>query len=390
MQHRVAGLQARLAAHDFAAAILMHPRDVFYYAGTGQPCNLIIPAQGEPVLLARRALDWVKADASIGQIVQGGSGKDIREALKSVGALDKKRTLGLCLDIVPAALCRKLEQTLPEFKIEDVTPLILEQRMCKDEGELLAIRGAANLFQKAHEVMLRELKPGVTELALSGSIFSALRKEEHEGLPRFRRWDASVHPDGLVSSGPNTWRISGHAMTVTGVGLSPALPWGPSARPVAPGETVVIDIGINLHGYYADISRTYIVGKASEEQKRVFGVVKEAYHAVAQKIKPGVSGDALFKAAWEVFKFHKLEQYFQGYGDMQGHYIGHGIGLEMDEPPVLAKGSAAILQENMAVAIEPKVIIPEWGAIDLEDTMIVTALGCEILGQVPQELFEVI
>lgn len=389
MQRRVAGLQARLRSNNFTAAILMHPRDVFYYAGTGQPCNLVIPIVGEPILLARRALEWVKSEATVSTVIKGSGGKDLRAALQSTGMLKNGGKLGLCLDIVPAALCRKIEQSFPECDIDDVSPLVLDQRLIKDEGEIEAIRTAAGLFTQAHEVLMRELRPGVSELALASKVYTALRQGEHEGLARFRRWDASLHPDGLVISGNNTWRISGHAMTVTGVGLSPSLPWGPSTKPVCLGDTVVFDIGLNYHGYHADISRTYIVGKASDEQRRVFKAIKEVHAAVFLQTKPGARGDELVRTALEILKNYNLEQYFQGYGEMKGNYIGHGIGLEMDEPPVLDINCSTVLAKNMTIALEPKVIIPEWGAIDLEDTAVVTATGCEILCPVPGELFEV-
>jgi len=368
---------------------MMHPRDVFYYAGTGQPCNLVVPAGGEPILLARRALEWVKADSSLTNVSKGGGIKDIRAALQSAGVLKPRVKLGLSLDIVPTLLCRKLEQNLPECIIDDVSPLILEQRLCKDEAEIASIRSAAGLFQRAHEVMLRELRPGITELELASQVYAALRRGEHEGLLRFRRWDATLHPDGMIVSGKNTWHISGHAMTVTGIGLSPSLPWGSSTKPVEFGDTVVMDVGINYHGYHADIARTYIMGKATSEQKGVFDVIKEVYTAVFAQVKPGVTGLALFKTAWEIVASHGLEDYFQGYGEMKGNYVGHGIGLEMDEPPVLDANCATKLSKNMVIAIEPKVIIPGWGAIDLEDTAVVTEYGCDILRSVPCELFEV-
>ncbi len=367
----------------------MHPPDVFYYAGTGQPCNLVVPARGEPVLLARRTLAWVKADSSLANIVKGDGIDDIRAALQSAGVLQQGVKLGLTLDIVPTRLCRKLEQNLPECLIDDVSPLILAQRLLKDEAEIADIRAAAGLFQRAHEVMLRQLRPGITELELASHVYGALRRGGYEGLCRFRRWDATLPPDGIIVSGKNTWQISGHAMTVTGVGLSPSLPWGPSTTPVEAGDTVVIDLGLNYHGYHADIARTYIMGKATSEQKRVFDVVKEVYTAVFAQVKPGVTGRALFRTAWGILESHGLEGYFQGYGEMKGYYVGHGLGLEMDEPPVLDGNCATKLSRNMVIAIEPKVIIPGWGAIDLEDTAVVTEYGCDILGSVPRELFEV-
>ncbi len=389
MRDRISQLQGRLSFHGLAAAIFMHPRDVFYYAGTGQPCNLIVPAEGEPVLLARRVLEWAKADATVAIVIEGRGLPEVRDTLLARGCLTEGARLGIAADLLPATLYVKLTQYFPECKLENISPLVLDQRMQKEKSESLAVSVAATVYCRAHEVILRELHAGMTELDLAAKVSAALRQGEHEGIPRFRRWDASLQPEGLIMAGPNTWHISGHAMTVTGVGLSPSLPWGASRSSIRTGDLVVVDIGINVHGYHADIARTYVVGKADTKQKYMFEVVKEIQTAALNAIRPGVTGSEIFRVARETAIKTGVAQYFQGYGLMQGDYIGHGVGLEMDEPPTLDSKCQVIIKRDMTLAIEPKVIIPEWGAIDMEDTVHVTDTGNELLCPVPRELFEV-
>jgi len=186
----------------------------------------------------------------------------------------------------------------------------------------------------------------LTELELAALIYKSLREGEHEGIVRFRRWDASLHPEGIVSSGPNNWKISGHAMTVTGVGLSPSLPWGASRREITSGDLVVIDMGINFHGYHADVARTYIVGKADAKQNEMAAIVRDIYRSLLECVTAGVEGRVIRHAAEKAAEVNGVSDYFEGYGDIQGDYIGHGIGIEMDEPPVIDRRCNTVLREG--------------------------------------------
>lgn len=389
MRQRITDLQNMMRRDGFAAAIFMHPRDVFYYAGTGQPGNLIIPASGEPLLLVRRAFEWAKEDAAVRQIIRGKGLSEVRESLNRLGLLTAGEAIGISLDLLPATLYRKFQEVFPECIFRNISPLVLEQRMIKDTGEIKAIGNAAALYSKAHEVILSCLRPGITELELAARVSAALRQGEHEGIVRFRRWDASLNPDGIICAGDNTWRISGHAMTVTGKGLSAAFPWGASRTTIQSGDLVVADLGLNFHGYHADVARTYVVGKADAKQKHIFKVVREIQDNVLKVLRPGVTGQELYRAAQTTALLAGVQEYFQGYGDMQGDYVGHGVGLEIDEPPTLDSKSRITVRQDMTLALEPKVIIPGWGAIDLEDTVHVTETGHEIMCPVPRELFEV-
>lgn len=387
---RLVDLQNAMQRLGIDLAVVMQPRDVYYYTGTAQPCNLVVPSTGMPVLFVRRAMEFVRAESFLPseQILSGAGIGDIREFISKLDF--PVRTVGLTLDAVPAAIYLKLQQCAEDALVVNLSPIILEQRLCKDEGELEAIRRAAGLFADVHETMMNHLRPGISEIELSAQVLASVRRHEGESIIRNRRWDCSLPPDGLVVSSPNMWRISGHAMTVTGVGLSPALAWGASQSVIKRGDLVMVDIGLNLYGYHADIARTYVVGRADSEQKEVFQQVKEIQDAVISKIKPGVLVNELFESALAKAEELKVAHYFQGYGTMQGSYVGHGLGLELDEPPTIAPGSEMELRAGMVLAIEPKLIIPQWGAIDLEDDVIVTENGCELISPVPRELFEVL
>ena len=387
MGERIAKLQAAMQAAGFDAAIIMQARDLFYYTGTAQPCNLLVFARGEPFLWARRAMEFVRRESKLRNILEGSGFSEIKQQMGEAGLTGG--VLGVTEDAIPAVIYNKMANLFGGFELRNISPLVLEQRMIKDEDEIAAVREAARMSLVAHRVVLNNLRPGISEIELSGKILGALRAAGAESIIRNRRWDASLPPDGVMASGCNTWQISGQAMTVTGVGLGSSLAWGASAKAINYGELLVVDLPCNRAGYHCDITRTYVAGRATDEQKQAFHKVRQIQERVLELIRPGRACAELYQAARSTAEELGCGAWFQGYGRMQGQYIGHGLGLECDEPPVLDPGSRVILQENMVLAIEPKLIIPGWGAVALEDDVLVTGDGYELLPAPARILFEV-
>ena len=386
-EERQGRFEQTLREQGFAAAIVMDRRNLFYLTGTAQPCNLLVVPGRPPTLLARRVVDWVRQEAAVDRLVEGASLKAVRDELLSHGL--RSGLLGLELDVIPALLYLKASEVFADFEIRDCAPGLLEQRFVKDTWELQRLRESCSMFEALHETVLAELRPGIDELSLSAAVVRALRLAGHEGHVFYRRWDAWLQPEGIVASGAAASRISGHAMTVTGVGLSAALPWGASTRVIEPGDTVVLDLGLNKAGYHGDMSRTYVAGKANDTVREIAAAVRSCQDAAIAAIRPGTPASEVYEAARNAMAGTRWEDCFQGYGTERGEYIGHGVGLELDELPVLAPHDSTVLEKHMALAIEPKIITPHAGAVQLEDTVIVTDNGCEVIGTVPRQLFEV-
>ena len=167
------------------------------------------------------------------------------------------------------------------------------------------------------------------------------------------------------------------------------MPYGPSLRKVRAGDLVCIDHGTMYRGYHSDEGRTFVVGKARDKQKRLFDIVRRAQDAAIAQVRPGVPAAEVYRAAWRVARDAGYEEYFMAYGQYGVEYLGHGLGLEIDEPPLVGPKTTTLLEEGMTLALEPKLIIPGWGGVDLEDTLVVTGDGCEVLTQGKRELVEV-
>lgn len=389
-RRRLAELQAALQAAGFAAAVISQPRDVFYYAGTGQPCNLWVPASREPVLFARRVPQRVQAETSLPAVGLAASYREMAARLAERGLLPTAgQAVAAELDVLPANLVGSLSRALPGVRLENVSPLILNQRLVKDAEEIARMRAAARLWSEIHQAVLATLAPGVTEAAVAATAVARIMAAGAVAENAQRRWDATSSAGHIVASGPNGWQVSGHAYTVTGVGLGPEVPFGYSNRVVQAGELVVVDFGLQLRGYHGDMARTYSVGTPTPAQRELWDRLLELHRAAIAAVRPGVTGRELYEQAAAQASRWGLAENFMGVGADRGQYLGHGLGLELDEPPVLGPGATAPLVPGMIITLEPKFQVPGVGAVMIEDTLLVTESGAEVLGTVPQELFTV-
>jgi Xaa-Pro aminopeptidase len=293
----------------------------------------------------------------------------------------------MTLDVLPAALYRKIVATFAGYDVDDVSDVLLAQRAIKDEAEIDAIRSAASVFEAGHDAIVEYARPGVSEVELSAEVSRAMRRAGHDGLVFQRRWDGQLQPEGALSSGENLWPISALAVAVNGVGLGTAVPFGAARRVLGPGDLVNIDAAVCVDGYHADMARTYSLGEPSAQVRTFAAVVRACEDAAAAAVAPGVAAHVPYDAALAVAEANGVAEWFQGHGRYHGPYIGHGLGLEFDEPPVLGPHVETPLEERMVLTIEPKLIAPGRGTVNFEDDVVVGVDGAEYLSDLPRELF---
>lgn len=390
LQSRIHRLQASLKENGIAAALIQKPRNIYYYAQTAQPCNLWVPAEGEAILFTRRVHELTLEQTLIENVVHASNLREIKAHLESAGVFPAStHYIGAEIDFLPYTLIKKLKETFSEQKLSNVTNIIMEQRLVKTAAEVEKIRNSAKLWKLAHEAILKHGKAGQKEHEIAAIFEYEARSHGGDGLVWFHRWDASLPGGGIVASGENAWLISGHAMTVTGVGMSHALPWGASNRRLQHGDLMVVDYGIAKEGYHSDMARTYAIGKATDKQKDLWNKLVDLHLQVINQVRPGVTGAELFIFALQHAKKMNLEENFMGVAENRGAYIGHSIGLELDEFPVIGPKATEPLQENTIITLEPKFMVPGLGAFMVEDDILITPEGYEILGEVGHELYEI-
>jgi Xaa-Pro aminopeptidase len=288
-------------------------------------------------------------------------------------------------DVIPATLEERLAGTLGA-ELVGVSETVLEQRAIKDDQEVEVVRTAAGLFEHVDAAIRERAEPGATEKEVAGEVSQRLISAGMDDRIFFRGWNWRLPAAGLIASGDALPLISGHAMTVTGVGTSRSMPWGPSNRRLERGDFIVADMALNYAGYHGDVARTYTLGEPTASQREWYDLTRAIHEAARDAIEPGVPAEEPYLAARDRAAEDGVADWLCGYGDMQAPYIGHSIGLEADEEPTLMKGNRTPIEEGMILTVEPKLIHPERGATMVEDDYLVTADGVERLSTASQEL----
>ncbi|MFC5701070.1 M24 family metallopeptidase [Cohnella faecalis] len=231
--------------------------------------------------------------------------------------------------------------------------IVEKLRMVKDESEIAIMQEAADLADRTFEHILSFIKPGVTELSIALEMEMFMRS------------------NGATSSSFDTIVASGERS---------ALPHGvASSRVIGQDEFVKLDFGAYYNGYCSDITRTVFVGKPSEKHLEIYGIVKEAQQYALDHLGPGmtgIEGDALTRDI--------ITRY--GYGDYFGHGTGHGLGMEIHEAPRLSLTGDIVLTPGMTVTVEPGIYLPGFGGVRIEDDVVITDAGIQILTRSPKEL----
>ena len=233
--------------------------------------------------------------------------------------------------------------------------LVETLRERKDPDEVALIQSAADVAVRALDRTISEIRVGLSELQVAGILEKALRDEGSEGFPF-----PSIVASGERSALP-------HAHT--------------SKRTIREGEFLLMDFGAEVGGYCSDITRTVVVGHASDEHRMIYDVVRVANARAAAAVLPGMTG----RDADAIARLY-IEQ--AGFGELFGHSLGHGIGLEVHESPRLAKTAEGVLPDGAVVTIEPGVYRPGWGGVRIEDDVVLAAGGASILTKYPRELIE--
>lgn len=386
---RISRLRKGMEQASIDLAALFSATDVYYFSGTGVYAILVVPLERDPILLVRINLERAINEAWLpAENVRPSEGvKTLKQTIQGLGL--RSRVLGVEKDVISAKMCERLTKLFPETRLEDISPLVLNIRMVKSPTEIETIKKAAAIsrdgFQKCEEV----LRAGITEVELQSEIQKVQRNAGAEEIMNVRNRLYSMGGFGIVTSGSNMDKISGWAITISGVGMSSACPFGASKRVIEKGDLVLVDKGTCFQGYHVDEARTYVIGKATDRQRELFDINQKINEAAVNTIKPGIAVSEVYAAAKKVAVESGCEQYFMGYGQYGMEYLGHGVGLEIDEPPMPSPHDHTILTPGMVLAIEPKLIVPGWGGVDTEDTVLVTAKGYEMLTHTPRELVEI-
>ncbi len=384
LEARVGKLQVLLAAHELDGALIVQNADLFYFAGTIQQSHLYVPVEGQPVLMTRRSLPRARTESALERVVSLNSPREVPRLLQEHGyALPTK--LGLELDVLPANLYLGYREIFGDAELCDASSLIRRVRAVKSTFELAAMRRAAKIAEKAFEAAGNLIVEGIAEVELAGKIEAVARANGHQGLVKFRLWNNEMFY-GHLMAGKSAAQTSYLASPTGGTGTSPAFPQGASLHKIRRGEPILLDYVFVSDGYIVDQTRIFGLGSLSDKLLRAHAAMVEIQNAVAQAAKPGVTGGELYQLAVSLSQQKGYAEHLGGIGKDRVTFVGHGVGLELDEYPFLAKGQAMPLESGMVIAVEPKVTFPNIGTVGIENTYVVTERGAERITRGSDEL----
>ena len=381
--------RASEAAHaaGLSGLLILQHVDLYYFTGTAQRGALFIPAapEGGPpgVLFVIKDVRRASAESKFPVIRPLAKMRDLPDALAREGLADLA-AIGLELDVLPAKNYLFLSDLFSGTRFHDASGLIRRLRAVKSPLERKLITRAAGQLVSLFGAVPSFFVPNAREIDIAIAAEAHLRGLGHQGIIRLRAFCQELFY-GVVVSGPSGAVGSSLDGPVSGMGLSPAFPQGASPKTIRENEPVLLDMVGAWGGYLADGARLFYRKGLPPKAQHAYAASLEIQQTVVDLARPGVSAGELFAAAERVAQDHGLLDHLMGIGADRLAYIGHGIGLEVDESPVIARGSTEPLVEGNVFALEPKFVFVDVGAVGVENTFYLGPAGPELLTNAPQE-----
>lgn len=348
-------LRRALKKASVDALLVTNFKNVSYLTGfTGEDSYLLIGCGPTILISDSRYAKQIEEECPGLEAFIRNTDERLDEAVAKVAGSTKLSKLGIESTSTTVEQFQRLTTQVKPLELVPVAGLIEELRMIKDRQEITAIRRAVRLAEKGFETLRNLLTPQMTELRAAHELEHAMR--------RFGAIGTSFAP-------------------IVAVGERSALPHARAGRrEISRADFVLLDWGASESaGYKSDLTRILVTGKISPKLKKIYRVVFDAQRRAIDEVGPGVACSHVDAAARDIIVK-------AGYGKDFGHGLGHGIGLDIHERPRLSPKSLETLQAGMVVTIEPGIYIPGWGGVRIEDDVLVTRGGCEVLTSLPKEL----
>jgi Xaa-Pro dipeptidase len=382
---RCGKLRSHMAAEGLDAVILLQNADLFYFAGTIQSGNLYVPVEGEPVYMVRRDFRRAVQESALKEIIPFASMREIPEILSRYGYRQPKR-IGMELDVLPAAFLEKYRKVFPDVDFRDATPLVRRVRMIKSPYEIEIMHDAARQVDTVYRKACGVIREGLSEIELAAELEYTARLGGHLGLIRMRAFNGEMMFGHTLSGADGA--IPAYTDTpLGGLGLSPSFGQGAGRRPIGRNEPIIIDFAGSVDGYLVDQTRVFAIGGLPRELLAAYDDMLAIQERMADLMEPGAVWGDIYDACLDLAVKMGYRDHFMGFKGAQVSFIGHGIGVEIDEYPFLASGfSGMVMEPGMVFAFEPKLVFPDMGAVGIENTFFLSENGLERLTFSSQEL----
>lgn len=387
IKKRLQALRKEMAKKEWDAVLIVQNVDLVYFSGTMQNALLFVPRDGEEMLMVKKYGERAQRESAIARLVPLNSWNDIPSLIvEHHGMVPQK--MGIELDVLPAKDYVRLQEIFPGVEIVDSSSLFKTIRKIKSAYEIDLMKQAGEIGKIVYAEVPRVLKEGMTEIELAGILIAVSLRHGNQNYLRMRAFNSYAY-SWHVLSGYTGGILSYIDAPMGGMGLSPAFPVGASQKPIKAHEPILIDFGTCYNGYQVDETRMFSVGALPKRFKDAYQATRDIEAAMTNAARPGVSCHEIYRIGWEVACRLGYEEHFMGPAGYKTRFIGHGIGLEIDEYPFIAQNHDYPLEEGMTFALEPKMVFPGEGAVGIENTFVTRKEGVEQLTPAEEALIEV-
>jgi Xaa-Pro dipeptidase len=385
LEYRCSRLQHLMAGQGLEAVIIVQNADLFYFTGTTQSGCLYVPAAGQPIYMARKEFSRARMESGLKEIVPFGSMKDIPEILARFGYPEPKR-IGMELDVLPVNFFERYRKVYPDAEYLDATPIIRQVRMIKSHYEIHLMKDAADQVHKVYLRAAEIIRAGATDLEIAAELEFTARKDGHQGLVRMRGFNSELFY-AQIFSGTDSAVPSYSDTPLGGLGLNPSFGQGAGLKRIEAHEPIIVDFGACSDGYLVDQTRVFAIGGISDRLRKAYDDMLAIQRRMTDIVVPGIAWGDIYDRCLDLAVQMGYADSFMGARGSQVSFIGHGLGVEIDEYPFIARGFKDMTMEvGMAFAFEPKVVFPGEGAIGIENTFYLSYDGLRQLTYSSEEL----
>jgi len=385
LEYRCNMLQNHMAAEGLDAVIIVQNADLFYFTGTVQSGCLYVPVHGQPLYLVRRDAARARMESGLKEVIPFASPKDIPPLVAGFCYPEPKR-IGMEFDVLPVGLFERYRKVFPDAHFSDATPLIRLVRMIKSHYEIHLMKDAADQVDRVTRRAAEVIREGMSDVELAAELEHTARLNGHLGLIRMRVFNGEML-FGHTFSGTDSAVPAYTDTPFGGVGPSPSFGQGASYKPIGRNEPIIVDFAGSIDGYLVDQTRVFALGGLSDRLRKGYDDMVRVQELMKQIAVVGTPWGEVYDRCLALAVEMGYADSFMGASGSQVSFIGHGLGVEIDEYPFIARGfKDMVLQAGMAFAFEPKVVFPGEGAVGIENTFYISDEGLKQLTYSSEEL----
>ena len=372
---RLDRIRSGMESAGMDAILLNDNANLYYITGRVYAGYAYIPRHGMPLYFVRRPVE-----------MDGDGVVYIRKPEEITGSIGMSApaTIGLELDVTPYSTITRLAKIFPGSEMKNADAVMREVRAVKPPLALQMLRESGAKHTRVYKRIPGLFQEGMSDYDLQIAIENISRMQGCLGQFRISGDTMELYM-GNILAGENADAPSPYDFAMGGAGMDPSLPVGANGTLITPGTTVMVDVNGNYNGYMTDMTRVFALGTLEPLALKAHQCSIDIHHALCEMMRPGTPAKALWEKAEEIVEAAGLKAYYMGHRQHAG-FIGHGVGIEINELPVIAPRSRDIIQEHNVIALEPKFVIPKVGAVGIENTYIVHSDHVECITLAPEEI----